>query len=233
MLGTIYSATNQLNGKVYIGQTTRGLEDRIKTHYRLANRKKGYHFLRSLRKYKKEDWVWEILEEVEYDDKIKIRKILDKYEKHYIKIYNSSNGESGYNSTHGGEGVLANEETKRKMSIAKKGIPIEWTRHPLSEEHKAKIGLANSKKTRSEEFKNKVSNTFKGKKLSEEHKKKISKSKLDKHYHMSEENKIKFSLLNKGVPKHSEEFKKYLHDFYEGKKRNKDLTWIERGQQIG
>ena len=64
------------------------------------------------------------------------------------------------------------EDTKKKMSAAKKGTT-------LSEEHKKKLSEAN-----------------KGKTLSEEHKKKISEAKKGKNNSMSRENRIKRAAEN-------------------------------------
>ena len=89
------------------------------------------------------------------------------------------------------------EETKEKMSLARKG-------KPLSEEHKRKIGESNKGKKLSEETKEKLSKSHLGKKLSEETKKKISKASkgrkptLGKHWRLSEITKKKMSKNHRG-----------------------------------
>ena len=58
--GIIYRATNLINGKCYVGQTIQTLEKRIIAHY-AKSKTINYKFSNSLRKYKKEDWKWEII----------------------------------------------------------------------------------------------------------------------------------------------------------------------------
>jgi hypothetical protein len=73
-----------------------------------------------------------------------------------IAEYNSYDRKFGYNKTMGGEGVRANEETRKKISMTSKGrIPSKKTRKLMSiarkgmkfsESHKKNIGLASSKR---------------------------------------------------------------------------------------
>lgn len=93
MKGIIYKAENLITGKVYIGQTIQKLETRIKAHYSDSKRY-DYKFSKALRKYKKEDWSWKILE------KELPLQLLDEKEIYYISQYNSF--KIGYNSTVGG-----------------------------------------------------------------------------------------------------------------------------------
>lgn len=91
-IGIIYRAFNKITSKNYIGQTTYPLEKRIEGHYSKAKKVK-YKFCNALNKYKKEDWEWSILKEVEESD-------LDYYEQFYILKFDSF--KNGYNSTLGG-----------------------------------------------------------------------------------------------------------------------------------
>jgi len=101
------------------------------------------------------------------------------------------------------------EETKRKMSEAKKG-----ENNPFYDKHP------------SEEHKHKISETQKGKKLSEEHKYKISESHKGKKH--SENTKRKLSELLKGENNplygkhHSEETKRKMSEAKKGKKLSKE-----------
>ena len=84
------------------------------------------------------------------------------------------------------------EETKRKISEAKKGKKLP----PFTEEHKRKIGEASKKRIISEETKEKIRKIKTGKRASEETKKKMSElRKGEKHWnwgkHWSEEVKEK------------------------------------------
>ena len=66
----VYLATNKINGKQYVGQTVRSLEERWRDHCR--SRDENY-FHRAIRKYGKENFALEILDtantEIELDEK--------------------------------------------------------------------------------------------------------------------------------------------------------------------
>lgn len=66
---------------------------------------------------------------------------------------------------------MVSEESRAKIGLAHKG-------RALSEEHKAKISLANKGRSVSEEVRRKISESHKGKIVSEETKAKISKGKI-------------------------------------------------------
>ncbi len=115
--GIIYKATNKLNGKIYIGQTIRDLEQRKKDHISKSKRNKpACYFHRAIKKYGIESFDWEIL------DRCNSKHELDDLEFYYIKYYGTYY--NGYNSTMGGEGTIGRyctEETKQKISKANKG----------------------------------------------------------------------------------------------------------------
>lgn len=142
----IYMATNQINGKSYVGQTVGSLAKRKGRHiYNALNKIDSYYFHNSIRKYGKDNFEWVIL----HDDITDI-EFLNELEIFYIGYYDTF--DKGYNFNMGGSNALHTEETKRKMSESKKG------------------------KHHSEETKKKMSESKKGKKVSEETKRKLSKS---------------------------------------------------------
>jgi len=110
--GIIYKATNKINGKIYIGQTVRGLRERKRKHYNSANiNRDNYHFHNALRKYKKIDFVWKVICECNS------REELDQKETYYISKFNSV--KDGYNMRSSGEaqsGWKHKKETKEKLS---------------------------------------------------------------------------------------------------------------------
>jgi len=103
----IYSITNNINGKQYIGKTTQpNPYDRWKQHLQLAKNKNtlsennSVHSMpicRAISKYGESNFKFRVLEECT-DDNVNER------EKHYIEKYNTADG-IGYNCTYGGEGV--------------------------------------------------------------------------------------------------------------------------------
>jgi group I intron endonuclease len=114
----IYKVTNNISGKVYIGQTFRSLNTRKWQHISDRHRNRDFsYFHQALNKYGPENFTWEVLEHCDSKEE------LDEMEFHYIKQYNSLRP-SGYNLTLGGDGrvgTVMSEESKLRISINKKG----------------------------------------------------------------------------------------------------------------
>lgn len=98
MIGFIYKITNNINGKVYIGQTIQPVKERWYRHCSnsnyLSKQEKDMHIKRAILKYGKQNFVIDVLEECP-------QEILDEREKYYISYYNSY--ANGYNGTKGGQ----------------------------------------------------------------------------------------------------------------------------------
>lgn len=97
MYGIIYKATNLQNQKVYIGQTTQSLAERIYHHYYRADNSPEIthtHFINAIRKYGKNNFEWEIIDRAETKDE------LDQKERYWIAFFDSIN--TGYNIQAGG-----------------------------------------------------------------------------------------------------------------------------------
>lgn len=118
IFGIIYKVTNSVNGKIYIGQTIRGLIRRRWSHESKARRGKTSMLLpKAIKKYGKENFKWEIIENCDSKDE------MDEMEFHYIKQFNSI-AKNGYNITFGGEGCHGykhSELQKKTMNAYKIG----------------------------------------------------------------------------------------------------------------
>lgn len=151
----IYKATNLINGKVYIGQTTKTLEERMKRH-KQDSKKYDTYFYRAINKYGWNNFIWEIIH-----DNINDEDELDRLEEYYISLYQSfDNKEKGYNTQSGGKHFKITKEERQKRRLRALGIknpmfgkPGTWKGKSFSLEHKKKI---------SESLKGKAKPYFKG-----------------------------------------------------------------------
>ena len=90
----IYKITNIINGKVYIGQTIRPIQKRFNRHINDAiNKIIDTHFARAIRKYGKDNFTIELI------DTANTQEELTKKEQQWIKFYNSTDVDYGYNET--------------------------------------------------------------------------------------------------------------------------------------
>lgn len=127
-MAIIYKTINHVNGKIYIGKAN------INDPKYLGS---GLKIVAAIKKYGKTNFSKEIIEECETE------RTADR-EKHWIRYYNSTDDNIGYNISVGGEGgdhywaTLNNDqkqEHNRKISESKKGK----LRGPHTEETKKKI----------------------------------------------------------------------------------------------
>jgi group I intron endonuclease len=110
MLGTVYIIKNLENGKGYVGQTTRTIDQRFNEHCKSFS---GCHALRNaIQKYGRDGFsvepIWEGECSQEELDALEIR-----YIKHFNTIY-----PYGYNLTYGGEGGKFSDEKRKNLSEA-------------------------------------------------------------------------------------------------------------------
>jgi group I intron endonuclease len=151
----IYLITSP-SGKYYVGQSV-DIDKRYK-QYKNLHCKSQPKLYNSIKKHGQENHIFEILHHC-------IEEELNLWERYYQEEYDVI-GTKGLNccltGTDDKRGILS-DETRKKMSDAAKNKP------PFTEEHKKKIGDANSGeknyvygKTRTEEFKLKVSITNSG-----------------------------------------------------------------------
>ena len=98
-IGYIYKITNTVNGKCYVGQTTRRPEERWSQHKTAAfhENKEAYNYplCKAIRKYGIDNFKFEVIEQCEISD-------LDDKEIYWIRFFNSC--KNGYNQSKGGKG---------------------------------------------------------------------------------------------------------------------------------
>ena len=176
----IYKVMNKINNRMYIGQTTRTLDERQRDHFADVRRGSATYFHNALRKYGAENFDWSVIDEAANEQE------LNEKERYWISFYKSC----AYNIAKGGDGGSGpkTEETRRKMSASRKGIVY-------SEETRRKLRIANTGKVRSAEMNQKNRERQLGKVLSEETRQKMSASRLGKHH--SEETKRKIAESHK------------------------------------
>ncbi len=153
-MGCIYKQTCLVNQKSYIGKTYRDAETRRREH--LIG--KGSKALKeAIEEFGEDNFTFEILH-----DGI-IPELLDMYEKEEIAKHDSYH--NGYNDTSGGGGGYeVSDETRRRMSEAKKGENNHFFGKKHSDETKQRIS----------EAKKGENNHFFGKKHSDETKQRMS-----------------------------------------------------------
>jgi group I intron endonuclease len=94
MKKVVYKVINKESSKVYVGITTKSLEDRKKDHLKKSKNGKSYAFQNAIATYGEDAFKWE-----QIDTAVTIDELAKK-EKEYILEYNSK--EEGYNSDSGG-----------------------------------------------------------------------------------------------------------------------------------
>ena len=139
----IYKITNLLNGKIYIGKSV-DIYERFNTHKRESlisqeQWEQNYRgiktpFHAAIRKYGAENFKLEIIEEC-------LEQELNEKEKYYIKLYNSTNKDIGYNIQEGGtggwggkgEGVHNHILTQKEVDLIKQKLKERWTSKQIQE----------------------------------------------------------------------------------------------------
>lgn len=208
MYGYIYMTTNLINNKKYIGQKQSNIflgEEYLGS---------GTYLLRAIRKYGRNSFSTEIIEECDS------KEDLDRREIYWISYYDAVNSNMFYNLQAGGQGSLKgslhSEEWKKKTSLSLKGRSFKDLGRVVTNETKQKLresmtGVRNhmygkpgvfSGKHHTEESKQRISlalignQNFLNHRHSDDSKEKIRKARLGKH--LSNESKEKISVANRG-----------------------------------
>jgi group I intron endonuclease len=170
MIG-IYCITNTANGKKYIGQSW-DIDLRWRQH---KAHPPNDHIQSARQKYGEDMFQYEVIKEIHESPIAQI--MLDMYENHYIKHYQTIDRHYGYNKRMGGSNGKLSDEVKAKISESHKGIsPNEETRRrssesrigikkgPCSEARKLAISKANKGRKHSPEYCKAQSERMKGQK---------------------------------------------------------------------
>ena len=97
-MGYIYKIINDINDKVYIGQTCRSIKERWKEHLKdYQKTQNNFPIYNAMRKYGKEHFNIIEIEQVDND-------LLNQKEQYWIEQYDSY--KNGYNATFGGDGTI-------------------------------------------------------------------------------------------------------------------------------
>jgi group I intron endonuclease len=150
--GVIYLHRNKVNGKVYVGQTTRKWPasrwGRKGQNYHHRDQPYMYH---AIKKYGWDNFEHIIVRECETQQELNEAEIAT------VALYESANPEKGYNISPGGKG-----------------------NGPLSEERKRRLSEVNTGKTHSPATRKKISEAHTGKKMSAETRAKMSAARRGK-----------------------------------------------------
>lgn len=157
MKSGIYVIENLLNGKKYVG-SAKNIDKRWYQHkYTLNNNIHDNLYLqKAWNKYGENNFKFMIIENVDF------QKLIEQ-EQYYIKLYDVCNRKCGYNlAPNAGSslGFKFSNESRIKMSNAKKNKPSTRKNYIMSDETKRKIGEANKLsqlgRTHTDETKNKM-----------------------------------------------------------------------------
>ena len=154
----IYSHTNKINGKIYIGLTSMKPEKRWKNGVGYHN---GTHFRNAIDKYGWDNFEHEIIKDNLTKDEACY------WEKYYISLHNSMDRNYGYNMSSGGEnggGHPHTDESRRKISEHSVGFSgRKHTEEALKKMRDAKTGEKHNNygKHLSEETREKISSAHK------------------------------------------------------------------------
>lgn len=158
----IYKITNNINGKIYIGQTIGTVKNRFDEHCRSS--KCNTPIDKSIKKYGRDNFLVETIIETDSIDE------LNELEIFYIDKYNSTDKSIGYNICKGGKGTMGyhhRADSCAKMAESRIGI-FAGEKNPFYGKH------------HSEEQRAKWSRERRGRRLTDEWKANLSKTSPNK-----------------------------------------------------
>jgi len=198
----IYKTTNTINGKIYVGKDCSNNSKYLGS---------GSILKSAIKKYGKENFIKEILEECTSPEYLKEREI------YWISKLNSRDPLIGYNISPGGDGFMkgvkqSDEHIKKRANSNRGKKRSDETRSKISKANKGQKSWAKGT-TKSKETREKMSQSAKGRKLSDETRIKVGESAKGR------------PAWNKGL-KTPEDIKKKLSEAKKGKKLS--LEHIEK-----
>ena len=205
MLGYIYKITNLKNKKVYIGQHKKlnnSLTELDKSYWA-----SGIKINNALNKYGYENFIREILCWCDSQEELNTKEIF------YIKEYNSTDDNIGYNIVEGGcagnlvEGY-SEEELKAHYNKISKGNIKAW------EDSTIRNKYIKSFSKRGEDWKNKISKSLTGRKgtpMKEETKQKLREINLGNKYGLGNKSRTGQTFSKETLKKMSERAKQVKH----------------------
>ena len=128
---SVYKITNKIDGKSYIGQTINSLEERFRTHCAKSSQGKCPKLWNAIQFHGSNNFTTELL----WSKPGCLVEELDAKEREFIKVYDTL-CPKGYNLMDGGHGARHNEESRQKISQAKKKL---WTEKGDEIRHKISI----------------------------------------------------------------------------------------------
>lgn len=117
IIAIIYKITNDINGKIYVGQTSYSLEKRFKEHCRDSQKHTSEvrPLYRAMQKYGIENFHIELIEETDNPSE---------REMYWIEKFNSY-GDGNYNATKGGDGKVLYDHKKILFRLKEFPYPME------------------------------------------------------------------------------------------------------------
>lgn len=171
----IYTITNIINSKIYVGSTKQSFNKRRNQHYHLLRKNKhpNKYLQSSYNLYGEENFIFEILEEV-------LPEFCLSQEQYWMNMLNVTNRDCGYNlnvNSSGKTGFKFSEESKLKMVISQLKFYGKTSEEDIQKHFLKKNKPKETIEEKSNRYKGK-NNPFYGKKHSKETLNKIL-SKID------------------------------------------------------
>lgn len=182
----VYIHINEINGKMYVGQTCCSIMDRWENGFGYLGKKNGRYnqplFANAILKY-----GWDSFEHIIVYENLSLEEA-NLYEEWLIYLGDTTNPKYGYNILSGGKNSKRSEDYRKRLSESRKGEKnhrygmhcTEETKMRISESHKGKyVGEKNPMygKHHTEETRKRLSETHKN--PSEETRRKISENHAD------------------------------------------------------